>query len=819
MTDLALQAATLREQLNRYAHEYYVLDAPSVPDAEYDRLFRELQAIEQAHPELLSPDSPTLRVGGKPLPQFAPVTHVVPMLSIRTETDVSEQGALAFDASVRKELGLSATDPAIEYAAELKFDGLAINLRYENGVLVQAATRGDGATGEDVTQNIRTIGQIPLRLQVPQRQLLAATPDLFAAGQAGDSPFPVVLEVRGEVYMRRDDFEALNARQIGQGEKTFVNPRNTAAGAVRQLDPSIAAQRPLSFYGYGLGEVAGWDVQPDTHSGILDALAQFGFPVCDVRAVVKGGAGLAEFHAKVAALRDTLPFDIDGVVYKVNSLALQSELGFRTREPRWAVAHKYPAQEALTVVEAIDIQVGRTGSLTPVARLAPVFVGGVTVTNATLHNQDEIDRKDVRVGDTVIVRRAGDVIPEVVSVVLERRPMQAVPGGDLFSPAQAPHYPAYRILELHPVCPVCGSKTVREPDEARVRCTGGLFCSAQRKEALKHFAGRRMMDIDGLGERYIDELVEHDFVHNPADLYRLTLADFLEMKRRADERVGTVPETVKAGQVTTKWAENLLAAIEASRKPPLARLIFALGIRHVGESTAKTLADYLGSLAKIQQAPAAILRLLPDIGATVAVAIADFFAEEHNRTVVAQLLTSGVEPQGEHAPQPALRERLTLPAILAALDIPKLTLTRATQVCTGLAQLADLHEFSQGRLQDAGLPLEVAQSLQGWLAANPGVLAQLDQLRLDWLAQIPADSAAEQGVFAGKTLVLTGTLPTLGRDEAKALIEAAGGKVSGSVSKKTSFVVAGEAAGSKLDKAQELGVAVLDEAQLLALLG
>ncbi|WP_348944605.1 NAD-dependent DNA ligase LigA [Chitinibacter sp. FCG-7] len=825
MTDLALQAATLREQLNRYAHEYYVLDASSVPDAEYDRLFRELQAIEQADPELLSPDSPTLRVGGKPLPQFAPVTHVVPMLSIRTETDVSEQGALAFDASVRKELGLSAADPAIEYAAELKFDGLAINLRYENGVLVQAATRGDGATGEDVTQNIRTIGQIPLRLRsaVEYIHAPALVPPFNEGGLGGISAplaeFPAVLEVRGEVYMRRDDFEALNARQISQGEKTFVNPRNTAAGAVRQLDPNIAAQRPLSFYGYGLGEVAGWDAQPDTHSGILDALAQFGFPVCDVRAVLKGGAGLAEFHAKVAALRETLPFDIDGVVYKVNSLALQSELGFRTREPRWAVAHKYPAQEALTVVEAIDIQVGRTGSLTPVARLAPVFVGGVTVTNATLHNQDEIDRKDVRVGDTVVVRRAGDVIPEVVSVVLERRPMQAVPGGDLFSPAQTPQYPAYRILELHPVCPVCGSKTVREPDEARVRCTGGLFCSAQRKEALKHFAGRRMMDIDGLGERHIDELVEHDFVRNPADLYRLTLADFLEMKRLADERDGTVPETVKAGQVTTKWAENLLAAIEASRKPPLARLIFALGIRHVGESTAKTLADYLGSLAKIQQAPAAILRLLPDIGATVAVAIADFFAEEHNRTVIAQLLSCGVEPQGEHAPHPALRERLSLPAILAALDIPKLTLTRATQLCTSLDKLADVHEFSLGRLQDAGLPLEVAQSLHGWLAANPGVLAQLDQLRLDWLAQIPADSAAEQGVFAGKTLVLTGTLPTLGRDEAKALIEAAGGKVSGSVSKKTNFVVAGEAAGSKLDKAQELGIAVLDEAQLLALLG
>ena len=380
-SEVQAQAAQLRAQLNQYAHEYYVLDAPSVPDSEYDRLFQALQALELAHPELQTPDSPTLRVGGKPLPEFAPVTHAVPMLSIRTETDVTAAGALAFDVSVRKELDLLPLEPAIAYAAELKFDGLAINLRYEHGLLVQAATRGDGATGEDVTQNIRTIGQIPLRLR----------------GEA-----PAVLEVRGEVYMRRDDFARLNERQLAAGEKTFVNPRNTAAGAVRQLDPAIAAQRPLSFYGYGLGEVVGWAAQPDTHAGTLDALQAFGFPVCEIREVVQGGEGLAAFHARVAALRDNLPFEIDGVVYKVNSLAQQAQLGFRSREPRWAVAHKYPAQEALTIVEAIDIQVGRTGSLTPVARLQPVFVGGVTVTNATLHNQDEIDRKDVRVGDTAV---------------------------------------------------------------------------------------------------------------------------------------------------------------------------------------------------------------------------------------------------------------------------------------------------------------------------------------------------------------------------------------------------------------------------------
>ncbi|WP_373975115.1 NAD-dependent DNA ligase LigA [Chitinibacter sp. SCUT-21] len=689
MSELAQQAAVLREKLNQYAHEYYVLDAPSVPDAEYDRLFRELQAIELANPQLQTPDSPTLRVGGKPLPQFSPVTHAVAMLSIRTETDVTEQGALAFDASVRKELGLAENDPPVEYAAELKFDGLAINLRYEDGVLVQAATRGDGATGEDVTQNIRTIGQIPLRLK-------------------GDAP--ALLEVRGEVYMRRDDFAKLNAKQIAAGEKTFVNPRNTAAGAVRQLDPAIAAQRPLSFYGYGLGDLSGWDSQPNTHAGILNALRDFGFPVCDLRAVVLGGVGLAQFHAQVAAQRDELPFDIDGVVYKVNSIAQQRQLGFRTREPRWAVAHKYPAQEALTTVEAIDIQVGRTGSLTPVARLAPVFVGGVTVTNATLHNQDEIDRKDVRVGDTVVVRRAGDVIPEVVSVVFERRPMIEQPGADLFTPTQVPQYPAYRILELYPTCPVCGSKTVREPEEARVRCTGGLFCSAQRKEALKHFAGRRMMDIEGLGDKLIEQLVDADLVKTPADLYRLNLSQLAGLERMAE-----------------KSANNLLAAIEASKSTTLSRFIFALGIRNVGEATARDLAQHFTSLDALQVATVEDLQAVNDVGPIVTQSIIEFFAEPHNREVIASLLEVGVN----------------------------------------------------------------------W----PVIEAK------------PLD-----GVLVGKTLVITGTLPTLSRDEAKALIEANGGKVAGSVSKKTDFVLAGEAAGSKLDKAQSLGVAILDETALRRML-
>ncbi|WP_426398718.1 NAD-dependent DNA ligase LigA [Ralstonia sp. R-29] len=790
------RAAWLRATLNRYAHEYYVLDQPSVPDAEYDRLYRELEALEAEHPQLKTPDSPTHRVGGAILPEFAPVRHVVPMLSIRTETDTTPNGARAFDASVRRELGLDDSDPAVEYAAELKFDGLAINLRYEGGYLVQAATRGDGTTGEDVTQNIRTIRQIPLGLSPVNGEV------------------PDVLEVRGEVYMRRDDFEKLNARQRERGDKTFVNPRNTAAGAVRQLDPKMAAERPLSFFAYGLGEVVGWKRMPETHSGLLDALQDFGFPVSKERAAVKGGDGLVEFHAAIGAKRDSLPFDIDGVVYKVNSLALQRELGFRTREPRWAVAHKYPAQEALTTVEAIDVQVGRTGAITPVARLVPVFVGGVTVTNATLHNEDEVRRKDVRVGDTVIVRRAGDVIPEVVSVVLERRPMVEQPGRDLFHAEQVPAHGPYLLPKM---CPVCGSHVVREEGEAVARCSGGLFCSAQRKEAIRHFAGRRMMDIEGLGERYIDNLVELDYVHGIADLYKLTLDDFLEMKRRADERDGVTPETVAAGKIATKWAENLLEGIHASKTPPLARFLFALGIRHVGESTAKTLADWLGSLAVIRRAPAPLLLALPDVGAIVAEAIADFFAEPKNQQALDALLEAGVVPQGEHAPNAKLREKLEPAELYATLGVPKLTATRAKQLAVVAPTLNQLASVQSEQL--AGLPADVSASLLEWLDAHDhrAQLAKLDALREELLATMPAE-AAEDGVLSGKTVVLTGTLPTLTRDEAKAMLEAAGAKVSGSVSKKTDYVVAGEEAGSKLAKAEELGVKVLDEAGMLALL-
>ncbi len=667
----AQRAQALRETLERYNHEYYVLDAPSVPDAEYDRLFAELQTLEHEYPELITPDSPTRRVGGAALPELRPVSHRVPMLSINTETDKSAQGALAFDARVRKGLGLDADDVPVEYAAELKFDGLAINLRYEHGVLVQAATRGDGQTGEDVTHNVRTIGQIPLRLH-------------------GDAP--PVIEVRGEIYMRRDAFEALNERQRTAGEKTFVNPRNTAAGAIRQLDPAIARQRPLSFFAYGLGESQGWR-KPDTHAQMLDAMADFGFPVCEHRCVVAGPDGLIAFHQRIEQMRPELPYDIDGVVYKVNDFALQEELGFVSREPRWAVAHKYPAQEEITRLIDIDIQVGRTGALTPVARLEPVFVGGVTVTNATLHNEDEVRRKDVRIGDWVIVRRAGDVIPEVVSSVSERRD-----GSE-------------RDFVMPTHCPICGSHAVRGEDEAVARCTGGLFCAAQRKQSLIHFASRKAMDIEGLGDKLIEQLVDNAIVKTPADLYKLGVLGLASLERMAE-----------------KSAANVVAAIEKSRETTLQRFIFALGIRNVGEATARDLARHFGGLDAVMAADVEALQAVPDVGPVVAQSIHEFFAEPHNCEVVEQLRAAGV-----HWP-----------------------------------------EHEPARHQD--------------------------------------------GPLVGKTLVVTGTLPSLTRDEAKALIEAAGGKVAGSVSKKTDYVVAGEAAGSKLDKAQQLNVTILDEAGLRALL-
>jgi len=664
----------LRTLLQHHGHLYYVLDAPTLPDAEYDRLFRELQDLETQHPDLRTSDSPTQRVGGKPLAQFDSVRHALPMLSIRTETDTQASGAQAFDARIRKELELADEAAPVQYVTELKFDGLAMSLRYENGVLVQAATRGDGEYGEDVTHNIRTIGQIPLRLK----------------------DAPPLLEVRGEVYMRRDDFEALNARQrlriaAGEkGEKTFVNPRNAAAGAVRQLDPAIAAQRPLRFFAYGLGLVQGGPAWA-THSELLQALKAWGFPVAEQTSTALGADGLLDFYERTGAQRAQLPFDIDGVVYKVNSLALQQRLGFVSREPRWAVAHKYPAQEQITTVLGIDVQVGRTGKLTPVAKLAPVFVGGVTVTNATLHNEDEARRKDVRLGDQVIVRRAGDVIPEVVSVLPES--------------AQRPERGA--IFTMPHICPVCGSAALREEDEADYRCTGGLFCSAQRKQAFLHFVQRRAVEVEGLGEKLVDQLVDAGLVSTLPDLYRLGFTAFAALDRMAD-----------------KSANNLVEALEKSKATTLPRFLYGLGIRHVGEATAKALARHFGSIDAIMQASEADLLLVNDVGPTVAQSIHTFFAQAHNREVVEQLRACG----------------LHWPAMEAASDAPK--------------------------------PL------------------------------------------AGLTFVITGTLPTLGRDAAKALIEDAGAKVAGSVSKKTSYVLAGSEAGSKLDKALELGVPVIDEAAL-----
>ncbi|WP_296001387.1 NAD-dependent DNA ligase LigA [Rugamonas sp.] len=774
----------LTAELNRHLHAYHVLDAPTIPDAEYDRLFLALQELEAAYPALTAPDSPSLRVGAAPLPQFDQVTHSVPMLSLNNGFE--DEDIVNFDRRVRE--GLDAIE--VEYAAEVKYDGLAINIRYVDGVLTQAATRGDGYTGEDVTANIKTIKSIPLRLH-------------------GARP-PALLDVRGEVLMFKADFDSMNARQRAAGQKEFVNPRNAAAGSLRQLDSRITSARKLSFYSYGVGALEG-AAMPPSHSALLAWYAELGLPVAREGAVVRGVDGLLGYYQRIGEQRPTMPYEIDGVVYKANRHEDQRALGFVSRAPRFALAHKFPAEEATTQVLAIEVQVGRTGAITPVARLASVFVGGVNVTNATLHNEDEVRRKDVRVGDTVIVRRAGDVIPEVLAVVLERRP--------------DPAPPAYVLPKQ---CPVCGSHVVREEDEAIARCSGGLFCSAQRKEAIRHFAGRRMMDIEGLGDRYIDHLVESNLVHGVADLYKLTLDDLLTMKRLADERdaaggAADTPEPAAQsqvqGKVATKWAENLLAAIAASKRPPLERLLFGLGIRHVGESTAKTLAEWLGRFELVRRAPAALLRVLPDIGGIVAISLADFFDEPKNQQAIDALLAvDGFAPQGEHAPSARLREQLDPARLLAEMGIPKLTAPRSKQLLEQFPTLAAITE--RNTFDIFGLPAAVAAALEQWMA-QPGHrerLLALDALRTELLAQLPEAGAEPVSLLNGKTFVLTGTLPNMSREEAAELIEAAGGRVAGSVSKKTGYVVAGADAGSKLAKAQELGVAILDEAGLLALL-
>ncbi len=661
----AARARDLRAEIERHNHLYYVLDAPEIPDAEYDRLFRELQALESQYPELIAPDSPTRRVGAAPLKAFSQVVHRIPMLSLNNA--FADEEVIAFDRRVQEGLGRG----EIDYAVEPKFDGLAITLVYENGILTQAATRGDGFSGEDVSANVRTINTVPLHL--PEA--------------------PALLEVRGEVLMLKADFAELNRQQCDKGEKEFANPRNAAAGSLRQLDSRVTATRRLTFFAYGVGAVEGVAL-PSSHGELMDSLERLRLPVCRERAVVRGAAGLLDYYRRIGEKRASLPYDIDGVVYKVNDLRAQEELGFVSRAPRFAVAHKFPAEEALTVVEGIDVFVGRTGALTPVARLKPVFVGGVTVTNATLHNEDEVRRKDVHVGDTVIVRRAGDVIPEVVSVLADRRPADA------------------RAFVMPTACPVCGSHVTRAEDEAVARCSGGLYCPEQRKRAILHFASRLALDIEGLGDKLVDQLVEKGLVKNPADLYRLGMDTLANLERMAE-----------------KSARNLCDALDNSKATTLARFIYALGIRNVGEATAKELARHFGGLDALLAADVEALQGVADVGPVVAQSIVDFFAEEHNRDVIAQLRACGVTwKEGE------------------------------------------------GRRLAAG------------------------------------------GAASGKTFVLTGSLPNLSREQAKEKIEAQGGKVSGSVSKKTDYVVAGAEPGGKYDKALELGVAVLDEAGLLNLL-
>jgi len=664
--EVALRAEKLREQIAYHNYRYYVLDDPEIPDVEYDRLFRGLQELERQHPELITPDSPTQRVGAKPLKGFAEVRHEIPMLSLGNV--FSEEELADFDRRVRDGLGVD----EVNYSAEPKLDGLAISLRYEEGVLVRAATRGDGATGEDVTQNVRTIHSVPLKLQ--------------------GKDYPRVLEVRGEVYMPRAGFEQLNERQREKGEKSFANPRNAAAGSLRQLDPRITATRPLTMYCYGVGVVEGGEL-PGSHSEIMKKLKGWGLRVCPELQVVKGVQGCHQYYLKIEDKRDSLPYDIDGVVYKVDSLAQQRELGFVSRAPRWATAHKFPAQEEMTRLNDVEWQVGRTGALTPVARLLPVHVAGVVVSNATLHNPDEIARKDVRIGDTVIVRRAGDVIPEVVSVVLSRRPEGA------------------GVIDTPTHCPVCGSEVLRDEGEAVPRCTGGLFCSAQRKNAIKHFASRKAMDIDGLGDKLVEQLVDAGLIHDVADLFSLTQEQLAGLERMGE-----------------KSAANLVAALAKSRHTTLERFLFALGIREVGESTARTLANHFASLQKIEEAGEEQLLEVEDVGPIVAHHIHTFFRQPHNREVIDKLLAAGI----------------------------------------------------------------------------------------DWPA-IERVEATEQPL-TGQTFVLTGSMESMSRDEAKSKLQALGAKVSGSVSKKTSVVIAGEAAGSKLTKAEQLGVTIWDENQLLQLL-
>lgn len=774
----AQRIQALRAELDEHNYRYYVLDEPSVPDAEYDRLFRELQALEAEHPELVTPDSPTQRVGGEALSAFGEVRHEVPMLSLGNAFE--EEDLLAFDRSVQSGLGLSGGDlfsggAAVEYSCEPKLDGLAVSLLYRNGVLERGATRGDGTTGEDISANVRTIRNVPLKLK-------------------GEG-WPQVLEVRGEVYMPKAGFEELNARQAESGGKTFANPRNAAAGSLRQLDPKITASRPLEFCCYGIGQVSA-ELAP-TQVGMLERLKGWGIPISRELRLAKGVEACLDYYRDIGQRRMALPYDIDGVVFKVNTLEDQQQLGFRARTPHWAIAHKFPAQEELTELLDVEFQVGRTGAVTPVARLKPVKVAGVTVANATLHNMDEVARLGLMIGDTVIIRRAGDVIPQVMQVVAERRPADARP------------------VHVPEQCPVCGSAVERTQLVKRAkgkattsegsvyRCVGRLACGAQLKQAIIHFASRRAMDIDGLGDKIVEQLVDTGLVASPADLYTLTYEQVVELEGFAD--------------LSTR---NLLAAIQDSAKPTLARFIFALGIPDVGEETAKLLARALGSLKRLEQALPEVLTYLPDVGLEVASEIHNFFGDDHNRQVIADLLARGVVLQDEGEVSAEFTACASLGGFLDKLNIPGIATTGAEKLAARFGSL-------QGVIQADWLDLrqverlneKAARSLRDFFdePANREHALRIEAQLLEFGMHWSCERKVVEGLpLAGQTWVLTGTLEAMSRDQAKDKLEALGAKVAGSVSARTHCVVAGPGAGSKLAKATELGLRVLDEEQFLA---
>lgn len=760
----------LRAQLAIHSHAYHVMDKPKISDAKYDELFRELQSLETKYPDAIPPDSPTQRVGATPLNAFKNVKHVVPMLSINSDTTYKRDAARNFDLAVRKELSLSEND-LLTYCAELKFDGLAINLRYESGVLVQAAARGDGQTGEELTQNIRTIKQIPLRLKNVEAE---------------------VLEVRGEVYMRRDQFEKYNAKQRAQGLEPLVNPRNAAAGSLRQLDSKLAATRPLSFFAYGLGEVKGWPI-PDHHSEILNELELMGFPVCDLRRVVNGVEGLISFYDEVENKRSQLPFEIDGVVYKVDDRDLQDVLGFVSKRPRWAFAHKFKPEEKPTVVNAIDIQVGRTGKLTPVAKLKPVKVGGVTVSNVTLHNEGETRSKDVRVGDTVLVRRAGDVIPEIVEVVRSARPPDV---GEIFD--------LYKILGGK--CPACGSAIAKEEDGADWRCTGGLRCPEQQKQAISHYGGRTAMDIDGLGDELVSVLVDLKKIESPASLYHLNVDDLVGLVMRQEVR------TLKDGTKTSKrvtiqktLAAKIVKGIEASKRRSLERFVFALGIRQVGEGAARDLAQAFGSIDALMKAKIETLSFVPDLGGVTAKAIVEYFADEVNRSMVLALIEK-VKPE---PPSRRLNIQLSFADLISRLGIKGLTSKTSARV----RAIADLYKSPSTLISKAencseidDYVIDIAEKLktEPWRET----LAQLKEVGLEWDAH---SVQKVDGFFSGKNVAITGTFDGISRDEIKQKLIEAGAKVSSSISSKTDFLLAGEGGGKKRTEAAALNIPMLDQ--------